>query len=158
MFIRAVLTAYWELHLETLEVFTKYFFAHDRLNYARMIPLYLAEMGALSNTDPEIYAEFNDGNWVVNKTPCIPFCAMGPDNALQHLNRSMKVTVGLVGITVNPSACAKFFLIAPELARLANQAKDMAGVTHEIRGKHHNPTAAVVSREEKNLTKLSNTI
>ena len=70
----------------------------------------------------------------------------------------MKVTGGLVGITLNPSARAKFFLIAPEVARLANQAKDMAGVTHGIRGKHHNLTAAVVSREEKNITKLSNTI
>ena len=158
MFIRAVRTANWELHLEALEIFTKYFFAHDRLNYARMIPLYLAEMKALSNTDPEIYAEFKDGNWVVNKNPCVLFCAIGPDNALEHLNRSMKVTGGLVGITLNPSARAKFFLIAPELARLANQAKDMAGVTHETRGKHHNLTAAVVSREEKNITKLSNTI
>ena len=70
----------------------------------------------------------------------------------------MKVTGGLVGITLNPSARAKFFLIAPELARLANQAKEMAGVTHETRGKRHNLTAAVVSREEKNIIKLSNTI
>ena len=70
----------------------------------------------------------------------------------------MKVTGGWVGITLNPSARAKFFFIAPELARLANQAKDMAGVTHEIRGKHHNLTAAVVSREEKNITKLPKTI
>ena len=34
----------------------------------------------------------------------------------------------------------------------------MAGVTHETRGKHHNLTAAGVSRQEKNITKLSNTI
>ena len=34
----------------------------------------------------------------------------------------------------------------------------MAGVTHEIRGKHHDLTAAVVSQEEKNITKLSNTM
>ena len=62
IFIRAVRTANWELHLVALEIFTKYFFAHDRLNYARMIPVYLAEMNALSNTDPGIYAEFKDGN------------------------------------------------------------------------------------------------
>lgn len=158
MFIRAVRTANWELHLEALEIFTKYFFAHDHLNNEQMIPLYLAEMKALSNTDPDIYAEFKDGNWVVNKNPCTPFCAIGPDSVLEHLNQSMKVTRGLVGITLNQSACAKFFLIATELARLANQAKDMAGVTHEIRGKHHNLTVAVVSREDKNITKLSNTI
>jgi len=33
----------------------------------------------------------------------------------------------------------------------------MAGVTYEIGGKHHNLTAAVVSREEKDITKLSPT-
>lgn len=73
MFIRAVRTANWELHLEALEIFTKYFFAHDHLNYARIIPLYLAKMKALSNTDSEIYAEFKDGKWLVNKNPCVRF-------------------------------------------------------------------------------------
>lgn len=126
--------------------------------YAQMIPLHLAKMKALANTDPEIYAELKDGNWVVNKNPCVPFCTIGPDSALEHLNQSMKVIGGLVGITLNPSACAKFFLIASELARLANQTKDMAGVRHEVRGQHHNLTAAVVSREQKNINKLSNTI
>ena len=37
LFIRSVRTGDWELHLMALETFTKYFFAHDRLNYARMI-------------------------------------------------------------------------------------------------------------------------
>ena len=43
-FIKSVRTGDWELHLTSVEVFTKYFFSHDRLNYARMIPVYLAEM------------------------------------------------------------------------------------------------------------------
>ena len=94
----------------------------------------------------------------MNKNPCVPLCAIGPDNALEYLKRSMNVTGGLVGITLNPSARARFLLVAPELPRLANQAKDMAGVTHKIREKHHKLAAAVVSREEKNISKLSNTI
>ena len=48
-----------------------------------MITLYLAEMKALSNTDPDIYVEFKDGIWVVNKNPCVDFSAVGPDNALE---------------------------------------------------------------------------
>jgi len=78
-----------------------------------MIPLYLAEMKSLKTTDPDIDAEFQNGNWVVNKNVRIPFCGLGPDNALEHVNRSMKVSGGLVGITLNPSARAKFFLIVP---------------------------------------------
>ena len=53
-FIRAIRTADWELHLIALETFTKYFFAHDKLNYARMIPLYLAEIKSLKGSEPNI--------------------------------------------------------------------------------------------------------
>lgn len=158
MFIRAVRTANWNLHLKALELFTKYFFAHDRINYARMIPLSLAEMKSLKDTDPDIDVEFQNGNWVVNKNSEIPFCGLGADNALEHVNRSMKVSGGLVGIILNPSACAKFFLIAPELALLADQAKDMAGVSTKIQDKHHDLSTAVLSREEKNVGKLTSTI
>ena len=64
MFRRAVRTANWNLHLQSLEIFTQYFFAHDRMNYARMIPLYLAEMKSLKTTDPDTEAEFKNGNRV----------------------------------------------------------------------------------------------
>ena len=79
MFIRAIRSADWLLHLQALEIFTKYYFAHDRLNYARMILLYLAKMKALPETDPDIYREFKDGNWVVNKNPNVPFSGLGVD-------------------------------------------------------------------------------
>ena len=60
-----------------------------------------------------------NGNWVINKNNRVSFCAVGADNTLVYLNHSMKVCGGLVGIAQNDSAQAKFFLIAPELARLA---------------------------------------
>jgi len=49
------------------------------------------------------------------------------DHALEHINRIMKVTGGLVGITQNASARERFFLTAPELNRLAEEALVMAG-------------------------------
>ena len=142
------------MHLITLEQFTKYFFAHDRLNYSRMIPLYLAEMASLEASDPSIHQEFMNGNWVVNKNNRVSFCAVGADNALEHLNRSMKVSGGLVGITQNESARAKFFLIAPELARLSSEAKSMAGVSLHTPEQHHNLSAAIVAREDKGVQQL----
>ena len=157
-FIRAVRTADWKLHLQALQVFTKHFFAHDHLNYARMIPLYLAEMDSLPTTDPDIYAEFLSGNWVVNKNPSVPFCALGADHGLEHINRSMKINGGLVGITLNPAARSKFFLIAPEMYRLAEQAKEMAGVSSKKQTRHHHHSAAVLTREDKNIHTLINTI
>ena len=155
LFITAVRSGDWHLHLTVLKLFTKYFFAHDRLNYARMILLYLAEMQVLPESDPEICGEFLDGNWVVNKNPNTPFCALGADNALEHINRSMKVSGGLVGTTLNPSAQAKFFLIAPELARLSEKAKSMAGISLTTSGPHHHALApAVLSYEDKSIEQL----
>ena len=115
-FIQAVRSGDWKLHLIALELFTKYFFVHDKICYLRMIPLYLAEMASLKSSDPEIYGAFITGNWVVNKNKEVPFCAVGGDTALEHLNRSMKVSGGLIGTTLNESTRGKFFLIAPELA------------------------------------------
>ena len=108
-FIRAVRTGDWDLHLEATQLFLKYFFAHDMLDYTCMILVYLAEMEMVKETDPEIYQEFQKGNWVVNKIAKVATCAVGADHALEHVNRSMKVSGGLIGITLNPTARTKYF-------------------------------------------------
>ena len=80
----------WKLHLESLTALCKYCFAHDRINYARMVPLYLTQMKQLELTDPDIHAEFMAGNFCVNKNE-VPFCAIGPDHAIEHVNKIMKI-------------------------------------------------------------------
>ena len=92
-----------------------------------------------------------NGNWVINKNNRVSFCAVEADNTLEHLNRSMKVSGGLVGITQNARARAKFFLIAPELAKLASEAISMAGVSLHTPEQHHNLSAAIVARKDKGV-------
>ena len=157
-FIKAVRTGNWLLHLSSLELFAKYFFAHDRINYARMIPVYLSEMASLKDEDPSLHEEFISGNWVVNKNQQVSFCAVGGDNALEHLNRSMKVSVGLVRIALNLSARAKFFLIAPELAKLATEARSMAGFAASEQKHHHDLTPAITKSENEAINNLTQTI
>lgn len=50
-FIRAVRTGNWALHFPALEILTKYFFAYDMINCARMVSVYLAEMQMLNESD-----------------------------------------------------------------------------------------------------------
>ena len=158
LFIRSVRTGDWNLHLTALEAFTTHFFAHDKLNYARMIPLYLADMESLKITDPDIYQELLQGNWVVNKNSLVSFCAIGADHALEHINRLMKVSGGLVGITLNPNARTKFFLISPELARLAEEAQQFAGLSSAAQMHHHALSPSVLLRQEKNIEALTTTL
>ena len=80
-------------------------------------------------------------------------CAVEDDNALEHLNRAMKVSGGLVGITQNERAPPKYFLTDPELAKLASEAISMAGVSLHSQ-EHHNLSASIVAREDKGVQQL----
>ena len=73
---------------------------------------------SLKESDPEIWEEFEKGNFCVNKTE-VPFCSIGVDHAIEHINRMMKVKGGLSGITFQPAALARFFLAAPVLTSLS---------------------------------------
>ena len=124
-----------------------------------MIPLYLAGMESLTNhDDPLLYEEFRSGTWVVNKNAMFPFCSIRADHALEQINRFMKVAGGLVGITLNPAALTKFFLIAPELVRLSEEAKLLAGMSSPKQMHHHGVSMSVLTRWEKNIKELTSTI
>ena len=94
MFIRASRQRDRNLHLQSLKALAKYFFAHDRLSYARNVPLYLAQMNRLEIDDPDIHHEFMQGNFCVNKNEIL-FYAIGPDHAI---NKVMKIRGGLEGL------------------------------------------------------------
>ncbi|KAK3734787.1 hypothetical protein QZH41_007919 [Actinostola sp. cb2023] len=153
MYLRATREGNWKLHLESLKALSKYFFAHDRLNYARMVPLYLAQMELIKSSDPNLHEEFMKGNFCVNKND-IPFCAIGPDHAIEHVNKIMKIRGGLKGLTQQPAAMARWFLIAPELSRLAAEAEAMVGITTHNLTHHHDLSEAVINRYEENVKKL----
>ena len=52
-FITATRQGIWDLHLTSLEMFVKYFFAYDQLNYAKFISVYLSETFALKSQDQQ---------------------------------------------------------------------------------------------------------
>ena len=58
-----------------------------------MMPVYLSDMEKLKDSEATIYAEFLQGNWIVNKNS-LPFCAIGADHALEHINCAMTVSEG----------------------------------------------------------------
>ena len=55
LFIRASPDQLWELHLQSLHALCPYFFALDMINYARMTPVYLTQMYALKEKDPQTW-------------------------------------------------------------------------------------------------------
>ena len=60
-FIKAERTADWSLHLTIIAAMLPYFFAIDRQNCARWLPIYLADMNSLAAAHPRVYEEFMSG-------------------------------------------------------------------------------------------------
>lgn len=157
LFIRATRQGLWTLHLAALDQLCKYFFMRDRLKYAQMVPQYLAQMYSLRESDPVVWTEFINGNFSVNKSD-IDFCSIGVDHAIEHINRQMKVKGGLCGITQKPAALTRFFLVGPEMTRLAQEFEQNCNIPKYQRTKHHELSKSVTARQESNIEKLHHVI
>ena len=142
------------LHMESTEALIKYFFAHDHLNYARMMPLYLHTMQKAKEDHPTVWEEFEKGNFCVTKGVA-GFTSIGPDHAIEQENRELKVVGGIVGITQQEGALDKYFLIAPELSKIQQQFEQKYGSTGgDKRLEHHEMTGRKLSRVAENAVKL----
>lgn len=141
--------------MQSLEALIKYFFAHDHLNYARLLPLYISTMQETEKQHPEIWAEFVKGNFCVTKG-VVGFTSIGPDHGIEQENRELKVVGGIVGITQNEKSLDKYFLIAPELSNLQREFENTYYTgNNEKRTQHHELTGGKLSRVTQNAVKLS---
>ena len=67
---------------------SKYFFAHDQLNYARHSPLYLANMVQSQSDDKQSW-DYLKHNYTVSKST-IPFTSIGSDHAMEQDNKKIR--------------------------------------------------------------------
>ena len=67
-FIKAERSGNWDLHLSALAEMTPHFFAMDRPNYARWLPVYIAEMNMLESSHRKVRKEFLAGNFSVSRS------------------------------------------------------------------------------------------
>ena len=66
----------------------------------------------------------------------------------------MKVTGRLVGITLNETARARFFLVAPELSRLSEEAKSLVCVKKDPGLQHHKSSPSFARNPDTQVMKL----
>ena len=118
LFIKATRQGIWDLHLTSLEMFVKYFFAYDQINYSRFTSVYLSEMFTLKSQDQQSWEFLESGKFSVNKSQ-VPFCALGTDHALEQENRKMKILVGICGIANLKNTLENYFFYSPLLGNIS---------------------------------------
>ena len=157
-FLQAERTGDWKLHLSAVAAMTPYFFAMDRHNYARWLPVYLADMHQIESKHPRVYGEFMRGNHVVCRSSH-PFSQVSTDMALeQSINADSKAKGGIVGISIRPAALQRWFLTSHERAAIASSLKSMYAVVTEDRAGacHKESSKSRVLRDEGDVQKLMN--
>ena len=76
----------------------------DRSNYARWLPVYIADMNMLESSHPKVREEFLAGNFSVSRSGH-PFSQVSTDMALeQSINADSKSKGGIVGMSQSPAA------------------------------------------------------
>ena len=153
LFVRASRQGLWELHLASLEMFTKFFFAYDQINYARLSPVYLSEMYALKQNDARSWEFFKSGNFSVNKS-MVPFCALGTDHALEQENKKMKVLGGISGIANKKFTMESYFIAAPMLNRVCENIVSTFTGYRIDKKQHHQLAGSISSRCYNDVSKL----
>ena len=128
LLLRGTREGNWRLHLNSLKHILPWFFAYDRINYARYLPAYISEMENLSDTNPEIEEKFLVGEFVVQRQNRYGFSCVVCDMAIeQTANRDSKTKGGMKGLTLNKGAVNRWLLSHHHRAVIAKECQRMAG-------------------------------
>lgn len=158
LFIRATREGDWDLHLSSLRSMMPWFFAYDRMNYARYSPVYWLEMTNLEKTHPYVNEHLHKGEFVVQRQDVYGFSQIACDQTIeQTANRDSKTKGGLTGITVNKGAVHRWILSHPARAKISQRCEEMAGKSDILRIKKDLDSTRILG-DEKAVEALISTI
>lgn len=151
--IKAEHSGNWDLYLSTLAVITPDFYAFDRPNYSRWLPIHIENMPNLKSKHPQVYEEFAAGNFSISRSGH-PFSQVAADMALQQsINADSKSKGGIVGIFQSPAALERWFLTAHVRTSVTTSLKEMCGEEDRATG-HKEATPPRVKRDEEDVREL----
>jgi hypothetical protein len=116
-FVRSIRESNFSLYVDALTDLIPWFFALDRPNYARWVSVHVRDMCELSTTLPDVFQQFNLGKFTVHRS-VRAFSGMAIDHAHEQLNAVVKGDGGVIGLTENDDALARWIVSGPDVARL----------------------------------------
>lgn len=145
----------WEGYLAALENIIKYFFAHDLLNYARLMPVHLGQMNALEQDDPTTWNALKSGDFVVAKSE-VPFTRLFTDQTLEQEIKELKRHGGMVGLSQDEAALDRLVTTTPHLAHIVKQYLNSfpQSTKSSERSEHYQLSGNVAVRSSENALKL----
>ena len=111
LFLRATREGDWKLHLASFYQILPWFFAYDRVTYARYFPAYISEMDSFPMTYPATSVKFLAGDFVVRRHDRYGFGQIACGMFIKHTcNRDLKTRGGMKGLTLKKGAVNRWLL------------------------------------------------
>jgi len=126
--IRASREGNWMLHLECIRNMIPWCFAYDKLNYARYLSYYYANMTQLPVEHPEVHAHFLQGGFAVQIGNQNPFGRIPVDQTIEEtVNKDTQTPGGTKGFSLKPGAVSKYYLTSEYRSAYLRQLREMVG-------------------------------
>ena len=150
LYLHAEREGVWQKHLSVTALLAKIIVAADHTKYTKVIVTYLEEMRNLPDTAPEVYDEFNKGNFIVKRSEN-RFNGIWTDMALECSQncdaKGRSGQAGLKGITLNAQTQEKWFITLPFAAAVSGALKTMLQLDNSD-NMHHEDSTAIHEREK----------
>ena len=154
IYVRSLREANFSMYLDALTELVPWFFALDHTNYARWIPVHLRDMAELANKHPDVFAEFSNGHFTVQKTKRM-FSAIPLAQAHEQDNAYVKGDGGAIGLTDNATALRRWMVAGPEVARVIVEFEDFnMHPRNQEETRHHEETPSVQNTFARDLRSL----
>ena len=109
------------MYVESLtQIVSCFFFALDHTHYSRWLSVHIRDMMMLSEKHPSVFAEFEAGNFVINKTGH-KFSAIAIDQCREQNNARVKGSGGAIGLMENPGGLRRWTVAGPEIVRITEK-------------------------------------
>ena len=148
----------WNLLLECVREITIYAFAYDNYNYACYLPAFFGEMMALETTHPEVYKDFQEGQFAVQLSSNNPFGHTEADKTIETtIKKDTKTPGGTTNFSTNPNARHCWTINASYRATIRNCFQNFQGQHHKA-NQHQDLRPSRIKHDEHDVSTIIQTL
>lgn len=127
--IRASRDGNWDLHLHAIREMIPWCFAYDKVNYARYLPAYYAQMISLEKEHLDVYQQFMDGHFTLQLGDERSFSRIPVDQTTEvTVNKDTKTPGDVTKYSLKTSAVNRYYLTAEYRCSFLGQLRDFVQV------------------------------
>ena len=156
-FVRSVREGNFPLHVLILGNLVPWMFALDLVNYSRWLSIHIRDLVNLKEKQPSVYAEFEQGKFVVQKSQHL-FLTISLDHNHEQENEMIKGEGGTAGLTESPAALRCWMVAGPEIARAVREFESTYEARKPNDNRHYEQVPSVQKAFAQDVKNLVNVI